>query len=261
MAASKAQKKNREAGKYSGPAKRQLALVGVAGLFLVVWGFVLGILVGRGMVPTLVEPKPRPAPVTVTPDGRGEPGRSGKIVAAQANRPDNGSAGSDSNEAGSTKPLNQSNLEFFDQLAKKSTTTAPRPRATTTTTTSTTTTAAPAAKATTTTTMAKATPAIKKPDKKVEKKPASTPTAAATKSKGDYTIQAAAFRSRSDATKYAARITKTTGRKFVVVSGLSRGRLWHRVRLDSRMSRLEAVAMRKDLEIKGFKSPNVVRVK
>lgn len=118
MAASKAQKKNREAGKYSGPAKRQLALVGVAGLFLVVWGFVLGILVGRGMVPTLVEPKPRPAPVTVTPDGRGEPGRSGKIVAARADRSDNGSAGSDSTEAGSTKPLNQSNLEFFDQLAK-----------------------------------------------------------------------------------------------------------------------------------------------
>lgn len=255
MAASKAQKKNREAGKYSGPAKRQLALVGLAGLFLVVWGFVLGILVGRGMVPTLVEPKPRPAPVTVTPDGRGDPGRPGKIIAARADRPDNGSTGSGSADAGSAKPLNQSNLEFFDQLAKKSPTTAPRPQATTTTT------AAPVVKATTATTMAKATQEIKKPDKKVEKKTAPAPTAAATKSKGDYTIQAAAFRSRSDATKYAAKISKTTGRKFVVVSGLSRGQLWHRVRLDSRMNRLEAVAMRKDLEIKGFKSPNVVRVK
>ena len=267
MAAKKAKKKNNGSGKYSGPARRQLALVGLAGLFLVVWGFVLGILVGRGMVPTLVDPRPRPAQVTVTPDRGGDGDQSGKVVAARTDQSKTDPAGSDLAGAGQAKPVNQSNLEFFDQLAKKSPTTASRPETTMTTakpTAKATTTTAPAAITTTTTTMApaKAEPAPKKPGKKIDKPAGRTDrkTASTTKSKGDFTIQAAAFRSRSDATEYAAKISKRSGKNFVVVSGLSRGQLWHRVRLDARLNRLEAVALRKNLESKGF-NPNVVRAK
>ncbi len=197
---------------------RRLALVGAAGVLLVVWGFVLGILVGRGSLPTVIEP------------GRDEAAVKKPLIVAgpEKTKPDKG----------------EPDLRFYQELAQKKPKTPPastppvepRPK--------------PAVKP-----KPKPKPEAKaKPEsrlklkpKKLKTQPKSSPKASPlprpAKVEGRWSIQVAAFKNPAEARAYAKKVAASTRLKAKVVKVTLKGKgTWHRVRLGSFATRAAAKA-------------------
>jgi len=247
------------------PRRRSLALVTAAGLLLVAWGFVLGVLVGRGTVPTIVRPN-QPSPPL-----------------AQAIIPEPESP--TTTAAAPTAPSKEPNLEFFKELKQKQAPVTALPPALPRQTPGQAETAerpaippskaskskpAPPepetpAKAEPIAKPAKTEPAAKpvkaeppaKPDKtepaaktaKAEPSPAPPP------DKPGYSLQVAAFKDRSEAESFARQVEPLTGLKARVVSAdLKEKGTWYRVRLGNFATRAEAVQKAAELRAKNLKS-------
>lgn len=253
--------------------KRMLQAAG-AGFLLMLWGFVLGILVGRGTLPTVVPMDPAVA-------------NSDRPLIVAEKSP------------GKTK-VKDPDLDFYQSLAKKRQELAKQEAAAAKAAEPVTKTPAPSAaakaenepeKVASASPITKAkppkikvapvketAPAVKPPPaKKVTVKPARQPvkppspvanaeeqkpappkkaattTGATIASGGKWAVQVAAFRNPAEALAYAKKISKTTGLPYRVTKvKLKNKGTWHRVRLGSFQSKSQATKASRNLKKKGL---------
>jgi len=216
------------------PRRRGLALVTAAGLLLVAWGFVLGVLVGRGTVPTIVRPnQPNPPLAQATIPEPESPTTTAAAPAAPSKEPD---------------------LDFFKELKQKQApVTALPPALPRQTPGQAERPAIPPSKA------SKSKPAPPEPEAPAKAEPTAKPAkvepAQPPPDKPGYSLQVAAFKDRGEAESFARQVEPLTGLKARVVSAdLKEKGTWYRVRLGNFATRAEAVEKASELRAKNLKS-------
>ncbi len=219
-----------------GSDRRHKLLVVAAGLFLVVWGFVLGVLVGRGSLPTIVDQEKPKAVV----EESAKPGQIKEELQKRA-----------SAEA-PPPPAPAPTLDFYKDLDKKRrpvviapppTTPPPPPEAAP---------QEPQRQPPAKEPVATSPPAPPKPE---PPKPGPSE-----KVRAKYTIQVAAFKNKDSAEKFALESSQRTGLSFKVVTATIAGKgTWHRVQVGAFATRSEALAQLKALKDQGIKDALVAR--
>ncbi len=260
---------------HPGAGRRNLLLVGAAGVFLVIWGFVLGIVVGRGSVPTIVPSAGAPVSAPGEPakpainnnEGANRKSETNLVVRKEppskpavvdsppvpAKMPPAPSA--KAAPAVEAMPPAQAPPSPAPEPAK-----TPEPPVTTIITTPPLETP-PLAFHNELTAPKPSEPPLTKmaPPAKKKSEPAKEASKAKSAEAGAYTVQVAAIHDRAQAEALAQKLGKQTGQNFQVVTVELPGKgTWHRVRLGGGMSQAAAKEKAQELGKRGL-SPVVVK--
>ena len=216
--------------------RKNMTLVALAGFLLVVWGFVLGILVGRGTVPTII------------PDRTAQTGESRAELK-------NGQAETSVTEITTTtttvatRPSPTTTLGFYTKLSEEVTETLPPLPPPTT--------GRAAGNKLADKPSSSTKPRIEAPPKPKEKPKAEPKTNLphrAEPSKPKYSLQVAAFAVKKEAQAEARKVADKTEHKVRVVASKVKGKVWYRVRVGGFATKAEARSAARTLKAAGMKA-------
>ena len=216
--------------------RKNLALVALAGLLLVVWGFVLGVLVGRGTMPTLIadrtsQPKESKAETQTS--------RTGKAVSTTETNVTTTTV--------TTRPETTTTFGFFKKLPENvAETLPPLPPPTTV--------KRPAPRDKSAKPSSSTKPEVETPKKKKSEPKKEPPAKKAEPVAPVYSLQVAALPTKEEAVAEARRVAKKTELKVRVVTSKVKGKIWHRIRVGGFATKAEARAAARKLDAAGLKS-------
>ena len=212
----------------TGGGRKNLTLVALAGFLLVVWGFVLGVLVGRGTVPTLIPE--RTAKQEKAPSELKTASSETTVITPP----------STTTTTVTTKPRPTTTLGFYQDLSKDvAETLPPLPPPTTLKGGSRDKGDKPSSAAKTKTQTSQT---------KKEEPAADSPKPAA------FALQVAAFATHEEAEVEARRVAAKTEHKVRIVASQVKGKTWYRVRIGGFATRSEAKAAARTLEAAGLET-------
>ncbi len=215
----------------TGGNRKNLTLVALAGFLLVVWGFVLGVLVGRGTVPTIIPDRTAQSERELP-----KPETDRTETTVSTSRPT-------TTTTATTRPGPTTTLGFYKDLSEEvAETLPPLPPPTTLRTVARTQGDKPSSASKTKT----------GPPKKKKEEPKKEPPPKAKPQKAIYSLQVAAFATRKEAEGEARRVASKTEHKVRVVASKVKGKIWHRVRVGGFATRAEAKSAARALKAAGL---------